>query len=155
MADYDDVIEDDAALDAILNRQDEAMALLERLRVAEPFGSDSPDHAGGGRRDFRRWPTPDTVTLELHDSEAWRLVSALDIGVGGARVQDLPAWADGPVPARLKASGAPSVLVLSDVMWRDAAVTQTGLRFDFLDHDERDQWAGNLVNALVAKYAAE
>ena len=145
-----DDIED---VEEILRRQDEAMALLERLRIAEPLatqkGVDGPD----GRRDFRRWPTPDGVAVELHDGERWQATDCTDLGIGGGRVRQLPAWVEGPAPARLKAPTGPGVLVLADVMWRDRKTDTAGLRFEFLDNEERDLWAEQLIDALLARYS--
>ena len=100
----------DTDVEAALNRQDEALALMERLRLAEPFGARQPGGVGGGRREARRWPTPDGVTLELHDGVRWHAADCLDLGIGGCRVNALPDWANGPTPARLKADarGDPS-----------------------------------------------
>lgn len=137
----------------IFRRQDEAMALLERLRVAEPFVRTMPQHIGGGRRQFRRWPTPSGVTLELHDGSKWGRIECSDIGVGGARVIVLPSWANGPAPARLKALNAPAILVLSNVVWRDNNGTSAGLSFDFLGNDEHELWATSLIDALLAQYS--
>ena len=74
----------EADVEAALNRQDEAMALMERLRLAEPVGARQSGGAGGGRREARRWPMPDGVTLELHDGIRWHPADCLDLGVGGA-----------------------------------------------------------------------
>ena len=49
----------DADVEEALRLQDEAMALLERLRAEEPYrDAEHAGHTGGGRRDFRRWPAP-------------------------------------------------------------------------------------------------
>jgi hypothetical protein len=140
-------------VEAVLKRQDEAMALLERLRDQErdqpPLASQQPE----SRREFRRWPAPDTVTLELHDGESWAGVKCTDMGVGGAKVGGFPAWAEGPTPARLRAAPAAAVLVLADVMWQDRATATAGLRFEFFDNEERDRWAGSLLDALLAAYS--
>jgi len=143
-------------VEAALRRQDEALALLDRLRAAEPYRNALPEGTGGGRRDFRRWPTPDGVTLELHDGERWSLGDCLDMGVGGARMASLPVWAEGPVPARLQAPELPNaVLVLADIMWRDGVggKGKAGLRFEFQDDEERDAWSGALIDALLARHA--
>lgn len=134
-----------------LRRQDEAMALLERLRLAEPMPKANPNPAGGGRRDFRRWPTPAAVTLELHDGEQWQRADAADLGIGGARLTRLPSWLNGPAPARLRSGQGEAVLVLADLMWRDG--TGGGLRFEFGDNEERDRWTATLIDALLARYA--
>ena len=146
MLDQDEDVED------ILRRQDEAMALLERLRLAETSMNREPEAPGGGRRQFRRWPTPPGVTLELHDGTAWRLADPSDMGVGGARVHSLPSWMKGPAPARLVAPKSPPVLVLSDIMWRDATGA-AGLGFDFLDREDHELWATSLIDALLAQYS--
>lgn len=139
-------------VEAILRRQDEAMALLERLRAAEPFRRPKADQQGARRREFRRWPIPEGVTLELHDSNGWRTADVLDMGVGGARLNVLPAFADGPTPARLKAPASQAVLVLCDVMWKDND-GRAGIRFEFRDEDERENWSGGLIDALLARHA--
>ena len=151
MAEQD--MELEADVEAILNRQDEALALLERLRLAEPVGTRRAAGMGGGRRELRRWPTPDGVTLELHDGIRWHVTDCLDLGIGGARVQAVPDWANGPTPARLKADRAGAVLALADVMWHDSHSETFGLRFEFMDHEEQDAWAGLLVDALLARYS--
>lgn len=146
------MVEQDEDVEEILRRQDEAMALLERLRVSESAVHREPEHPGGGRRQFRRWPTPPGVTIELHDGADWRPVDATDMGVGGARVKVLPEWMKGPAPARLRAPKSPPVLVLSDVMWRDNAGA-AGLGFDFLDREDHELWATSLIDALLAQYS--
>ncbi|MDQ2688010.1 MAG: PilZ domain-containing protein [Armatimonadota bacterium] len=143
--------EDFDEIEEALLRQDEAMALLERLRLAEPLTKAKSDPAGGGRRDFRRWPTPAGVTLELHDGEKWQQADVADLGIGGARLSRLPDWLNGPVPARLRSDQGEAVLVLADTMWRDE--TGAGLRFEFGDNEERDQWTATLIDALLARYA--
>jgi plasmid stabilization system protein ParE len=143
--------EDD--VEAALRRQDEALALLERLRIAEPSGPKSTDAIGGGRRDFRRWPAPEGITVEMHDGLRWHLSHSSDLGVGGARLTALPAWLDGPVPVRLRGMSGPAVLALGDVMWRDEATGAAGLRFEFSDPEEYDQWTALLIDALLARYA--
>jgi hypothetical protein len=142
-------------LEEILRRQDEAMALLGRLRRAEPIGGKPGDPAGGGRRDFRRWPSPPGVTIDLHDGEGWHTADCSDMGVGGARLNHLPDWANGPTPARLKGPTATAVLVLTDIMWRDADAGTAGLHFEFYDQEERDLWADVLIDALLAQYSLD
>lgn len=138
-------------VEAALDRQDAALSLLERLRAEQPLLR--PRAAvGGGRRDFRRWPTPAGVSLELHDGLRWHDTSCLDMGVGGVRLNQVPAWVQGPVPARLKAPGLPGILVLADIMWKDRE-GRAGLRFEFHDEDERDAWSGALIDALLARHA--
>lgn len=140
-------------VEAALHLQDQAIMLLERLRAEEPFLDDPDAHTGGGRRDFRRWPTPDGVTLEMHDGLRWHMADCLDMGIGGARLNSLPDWVEGPVPVRLRALATPSVLVLADMMWRDKESGKAGLRFEFSDEEERDQWSGGLIDALLARHA--
>ena len=142
--DFDDI-------EAALLRQDEAMALLERLRLAEPAVKDKAGPGGGGRRDFRRWPAPAGVTLDLHDGTKWQRAEVADLGIGGARLTRLPVWMDGPAPARLRGGQTAPVLVLADIMWRDGA--GGGVRFEFGDTEERDQWTATLIDALLARYA--
>lgn len=140
-------------VEAILQRQDEAMARLERLRAEErdqpPLSNSQPE----SRREFRRWPAPHTVTLELNDGKEWVQVNCTDMGVGGAKVSGFPPWAEGPTPARLRAAPATAVLVLTDVMWQDKRTGSAGLRFEFFDNEERDRWAGSLIDALLAAYS--
>lgn len=145
------MVDHDEDVEGILRRQDEAMVLLDRLRMAEPIVSRDADAPGGGRRQFRRWPTPPGVTLELHNGESWHALDCIDMGVGGARVKSLPQWAEGPSPARLRSSKSVSVLVLSDVMWRDGS--EAGISFDFLDREEHELWATSLIDALLAQYS--
>lgn len=144
------IVPDD--VEEILRRQDEALALLGRLRAAEPFRRPRPDTLGPRRREFRRWPIPEGVSLELHDQEQWQRAPVLDMGVGGARLAGLPEFADGPTPGRLKAPSSQAVLVLCDVMWKDTD-GRAGLRFEFLDEDERESWSGGLIDALLARHA--
>ncbi|HVK06708.1 MAG TPA: PilZ domain-containing protein [Armatimonadaceae bacterium] len=140
-----------SALEA-LERQESALALLEDLRTREPLPRFRPAR-GGGRRDLRRWPLPEGVTIELHDGRAWRWVRCHNVAVGGACLY-LPAWAkEGPVPARLSAPNMDGVLVLTDVMWRDAAVGTAGVQFEFRDEEEREVWTGALIDALLAAQA--
>lgn len=149
---FADAFTDD--VEAILHRQDEAMALLERLRAEEPYIAPNAGHGvGGGRRDFRRWPTPQGVTLEVHDGLKWHRIDCTDMGVGGVRIENAPEWLEGPLPARLKAPGIGSILVLADVMWRDKAKKTAGLRFEFQDLEERELWSGGLIDALLAPYS--
>ncbi len=143
--------EDD--VEAALRRQDEAMMLLERLRLAEPAGPASGDAAGGGRRDFRRWPAPEGVTVEMHDGSAWQPAPSSDLGIGGVRLSTVPAWLDGPVPVRLRGVSGPAVLTLGDIMWRDEKTGAAGLRFEFSDPEDHDLWTAILIDALLARYA--
>lgn len=137
-----------------LRLQDEALMLLERLRSEEPLPRDKGAPEGGGRRDFRRWPTPPGISVELHDGVRWVSVTCGDMGVGGARITDLPAWVRGPVPARLKAAELHfAVLTLADVMWKDARNHAAGVRFEFQDREEQDLWSGALIDALLARHA--
>lgn len=139
-------------VEAILRRQDEALALLDRLRNEEPFRRPHADSQGARRREFRRWPMPEGVSLELYDGESWQRAPVLDMGVGGARLVSLPLFADGPTPGRLKSPSSESILVLCDVMWKDSD-GHAGLRFEFRDEDERESWSGGLIDALLARHA--
>jgi hypothetical protein len=153
MAEQEDDLEMNAAdVEAALRRQDEALALLERLRLAEPMTMAAAG-VGGGRREGRRWPPPQGVTLELHDTVRWQNVDCLDLGVGGARIQQLPDWANGPTPARLRAGRLGAILALADVMWHDTHAGVSGIRFEFLDSEDREAWAGMLIDSLLARYA--
>ena len=158
MSDYEDMgamelTDAENDLDAALRKQDEALALLERLRLSEPSLPKSADASGGGRRDFRRWPAPAGVTVELHDGGGWQAVVSSDLGIGGARLAPVPAWLDGPVPVRLRGVAGPAVLTLGDLMWRDAATGSAGLRFEFADAEDHDLWTALLIDALLARYA--
>ncbi len=144
---------EDWEVEEALRRQDEALALLERLRIAEPASAGAEGHVGGGRRDFRRWPAQEEVTIEMHDGDGWETVPASDLGIGGGRVTALPADFAGPVPVRLKSAAGMAVLALADLMWRDSKTGAAGLRFEFQDAEERDQWTVLLIDALLAKYA--
>ena len=140
-------------VEAILQREESAMALLERLRLKEPPSWKAEPNVGGGRRDFKRWPIPPGVSIELHDGQKWHLVECKDLAIGGARLVGLPTFAEGPTPARLIGSIPVPVLVLSDLMWIDREADMAGVHFEFLDNDERDLWAGSLIDALLARYA--
>lgn len=158
MSDYEDMGADELLaaeneMDMALRRQDEALALLERLRLAEASGPKSADAPGGGRRDFRRWPAPEGITVELHDGSGWQPVPASDLGVGGARLAPVPGWLDGPVPVRLRGASGPAILTLGDLMWRDGQSGAAGLRFEFSDAEDHDLWTAMLIDALLARYA--
>lgn len=151
--DFDaDEIEIPEDVEAILRRQDEALALLQRLRAEEPFVRPSSDRKGARRREYRRWPLPEGVSLELHDGESWQSAPVQDMGVGGTRLSHLPVFADGPTPGRLKTPSSQTVIVLCDVMWKDSD-GRAGLRFEFLDEDERENWSGGLIDALLVRHA--
>jgi hypothetical protein len=146
-AEITDIPED---VEEALRRQDEALALLDSLRQREPFRPpSSQENKLAGNREFRRWPCPDTVTLELHDGKKWQVIPMKDLGIGGTRVPNLPDWAFGPTPGRLKAPQVAGILILSDVMWKDKEGEGAGLRFEFMDAAERDFWAGGLIDALL------
>lgn len=158
MSDYEDMGADElfdaeGEVDAALRKQDEALALLERLRLSEPAAAKSADAPGGGRRDFRRWPAPEGVTVELHDGNGWHPAPSSDLGIGGARLLKVPSWLDGPVPVRLRGAAGPAVLALGDLMWRDAEAGAAGLRFEFSDPEEHDVWTALLIDSLLARYA--
>lgn len=158
-------------VEEVLRRQDAAMELLVRLRREEPFRLARPATDGGasgkGRRDFRRWPMPPNIMVERHDGTSWNRLSCLDIGVGGVRVAtDAEDEADdGPFPIRLRLQrlettpqSDDSVIVLGDVMWRSGkagADWQAGVRFEFLDNEERDFWNGVLIDALLTTQALQ
>ena len=144
---------EDMEIEEALQKQDEALALLERLRITESAAVLPENHPGGGRRDFRRWPAPAGVTVELHNGDGWQAVDASDLGIGGVRLTSVPAWLDGPVPARLKSESGPAILALADLMWRDGKTGAAGLRFEFQDPEERDGWMAVLIDALLARYA--
>ncbi len=143
---------DEWDVEEALRRQDEALTLLERLRIAEPTVA-SEAHPGGGRREARRWTAPKSVTVELHDGLTWRAVTCSDLGIGGARLAAVPAWLQGPAPIRLRGASGPAILGLTDLVWRDAKTGAAGLQFEFGDPEERDQWTVLLIDALLARYA--
>ncbi len=158
MSDYEDMGESELLdaeneLDAALRKQDEALALLERLRLTEAPGPKAADAPGGGRRDFRRWPAPEGITVEMHDGGGWQPAASSDLGVGGARLTQVPAWLDGPVPVRLRGISGPAILTLGDLMWRDGTTGAAGLRFEFADAEDHDLWTAMLIDALLARYA--
>ena len=144
---------DDEDIEEVLWRQDEALALLERLRIAEPVAPTPRTPPGGGRRDFRRWPAPEGITVEMHDGEGWQALPASDLGIGGVRITHVPAWLEGPTPVRLKGATGEAVLALADLTWRDSGSGAAGLRFEFQGGEERDQWTALLIDALLARYA--
>ncbi len=153
---FDDLSDFDveSEVEAALRRQDEALVLLDRLRAEEPFGfSRVKQKTGDERRDFRRWETPPGITIEMHDGTQWCKINCADVGVGGARTDHLPEWAYGPTPTRLGAEGLGTILVLSDVMWRGRKAGQAGIRFEFVDEDERDFWSGTLIDALLVRHS--
>ena len=139
-------------VEAALHRQDEAIALLERLRTEEPTRPSRPV-LGGGRREVRRWPTPPGVTVEMHDGLGWQVLECVDMGVGGARVSNLNPKFEGPFPVRLRAPGTSAILVLCDVMWRDKKEERAGLRFEFDGEEDREAWSGALIDALLARHS--
>ena len=147
----DDTTEED--VEEALRRQDEALALLEQLRVREPASVQASENSGGGRRDFRRWPAPKEIAAEIHDGTRWQPAECSDFGIGGARLSAVPSWLNGPVPVRLKGKTGAAVLALGDLMWRDAANNAAGLRLEFQDTEERDLWTATLIDALLAGYA--
>ena len=143
-------------VEEILRRQDEALALLARLREAEPYRQPRLDTTGQKRREFRRWPTPEGVKIEFHDGTAWKHIECQDMGIGGARLH-WPEKINAPCPARLTTPSTPTCVVLVDVMWRDTQGKGglTGIRFEFQDEDERDGWSGGLIDALLARHAVD
>jgi hypothetical protein len=147
----EDTTEED--VEEALRRQDEALALLEQLRVRESASTQTGENSGGGRRDFRRWPAPKEITAEMHDGSRWQPAECSDFGIGGARLSAVPTWLNGPVPVRLKGTTGTAVLALGDLMWRDAANDAAGLRLEFQDTEERDLWTATLIDALLARYA--
>lgn len=148
----EEVYTEELDVEEALRRQDEALALLERLRIAEPAVA-AEAHPGGGRREARRWTAPKSVTVELHDGLSWRAVTCSDLGIGGARLASVPSWLEGPAPIRLRGASGPAVLGLADLVWRDAKMSAAGLQFEFSDTEERDQWTVLLIDALLARYA--
>jgi len=146
-------VKEESEIEEVLRKQDEALALLERLRIAEPASASSETHSGGGRRDFRRWPAPEGVTVEFHSGEGWQAADASDLGIGGVRITTVPSWLNGPVPIRLKGATSLAILALGDLMWRDGKTGAAGVQFEFQDPEERDQWTSILIDALLARYA--
>ena len=139
-------------VEAILRRQDEALALLARLRSEEPYRKPKLDSQGQKRREFRRWPMPEGVSIEFHDGSSWKTVGCQDMGIGGARLF-WPKGIEAPCPARLSTPTTPTVLVLVDVMWRDTKSELVGIRYEFQDEDEREAWSGGLIDALLVRHA--
>lgn len=142
-----------ADVEEALRLQDEALALLERLRTTSSFRRNRKDRGPEKRRQFRRWPAPPNLVLELHDGKAWNRIAVLDIGVGGARIEALPRWMQGPAPCRLSAPAVEGVLVLADIMWRTGPQGGAGIRFEFDDPEEREVWSDGLIDALLAQHA--
>lgn len=153
MEETDDLLAIPEEVEQALLRQDQALMLLARLRAAEPYLRPARDASGSRRREFRRWPLPEGVQIELHDGQRWRRAECLDLGPGGARLLSLPAWMEGPVPARLTTPTTPSVIVLADTMWKEAATGHAGIRFEFQDDEEREVWSGGLIDALLVRHA--
>lgn len=143
----------DDEIEEALRRQDEALALLERLRITEPVLEGSEEPGGGGRRDFRRWPAPDGIAADIHDGTRWQPVPCSDFGIGGARLAHVPGWLQGPVPVRLRGANGTAILALGDLMWRDLESGAAGLRLEFQDPEERDLWTATLIDGLLARYA--
>ena len=77
------------------------------------------------------------------------------MGIAGARFRNWPDEAETPVPVRLRREGQTIALVLADMMWRDPQEGLAGMRFEFVDHEVRDHWAVNLIDALLARYALD
>jgi len=143
----------DPEVEEALRLQDEALVLLERLRAASTFRRHRTDHGDQKRRNFRRWPIPPGVAIELHDGNAWQAVHVLDLGVGGARVDRLPDWMRGPAPCRLNTPSVDGIVVLADIMWRTGPQAGAGIRFEFDDAEEREAWQDGLIDALLATHA--
>jgi hypothetical protein len=140
------------AVETALQRQDSALRLLEHLRADQPLTERPRQPGGGGRRAFRRWPAPETLQIDLHDGKTWLAVECQNIGVGGASISHLgPSLGDGPFAARLTTPDSGATLVLADVVWRDIKTGTLGVRFEFLDEEERDLWASGLIEALLAE----
>jgi len=150
-----DVSEVSDEVEAILGRQEQALRLLEQLRADLPLNSKRRRKGvGGGRRDFRRWPTPETVSIEIHDSRHWHLLDSLDCGVPGVRVAALPSWVgDGPVVVRVTTPDSGPVLALGDIMWRDKKTRTAGIFFEFQTEDDREAWGEGLIEALLSRHA--
>lgn len=148
----DDVFVPDDVEEA-LRRQDEALALLEQLRAVSRHRRRRSDQSGGRRRQFRRWPAPEGITVELYNGSAWEPVPVIDIGVGGIRSSRLPEWMLGPAPCRLSSPTVEGIVVLCDVMWKTGNHGEAGLRFEFDDNDERELWTEGLIDALLARFS--
>ncbi len=136
------------------SNQSHALRQLKSLRAKLPV-HDAQDHKGrgGGRRDYRRWLTPDLVTVELYDDAVWHPVETLDCGIPGVRVIGLPAFVgNGPAVVRLTTPTC-SVLVLGNVMWSDKRAGTAGLYFEFNSDHDREAWFEGLVEALLSSHA--
>lgn len=133
----------------------EALQLLIQLRADLPSSSAGQRRGrGGGRRDSHRWVPPDTVTFELYDGETWQRVEALDCGIPGVRVMDLPEFVgNGPTIVRLTTPDSGIVLVTGDVMWHDKKAGTAGLQFTFQNDEDREAWFEGLVEALLSRHA--
>jgi len=145
----------DPEIERALRLQDEALALLERLRTTSTFRRRRTDTGEQKRRNFRRWPVPPGVVVALHDGSSWREVKVLDLGVGGARVDALPNWMEGPTPCRLDTPSVEGIMVLADIMWRTGPQQGAGIRFEFDDAEEREAWQDGLIDALLATHAVD
>lgn len=145
----------DPEIEEALRLQDEALILLDRLRASSTFRRKRTDHGDQKRRNFRRWPVPPGVVVELHDGNAWHGVTVLDLGVGGVRVDQLPGWMKGPTPCRLSTPSVEGIIVLSDIMWRTGPQAGAGIRFEFDDPEEREAWQDGLIDALLATHAVD
>ncbi|MBC7807427.1 MAG: PilZ domain-containing protein [Akkermansiaceae bacterium] len=139
-----------------MTTREEATRLLVELQATLPPPVASRHGKGGGRRDSRRWIPPETVTIEVYDGELWHALEALDCGIPGVRVMDLPGFVgDGPAVVRLTTPDSGVVLVTGDVMWHDREAGTAGLHFTFQNDEDREAWFGGLVEALLSRHAMD
>ncbi len=107
--------------------------------------------AGGGKRGagLPRKASPWKCTT----ANSGRRLTPVTWASAARALPDVPAWLEGPAPARLKGAASDAVLILADLMWRDSKTGAAGLRFEFQDGEERDHWTALLIDALLARYA--
>lgn len=140
----------------VVTTREEAISLLGPLSAALALTRRKRTGKGGGRRDSRRWTPPEKVTFEIYDGATWHPVEALDCGIPGVRVADLPGFVgEGPALLRLTTPDSGAVLVTGDVMWQDPSAGTAGLRFTFQNDEDREAWFEGLVEALLSRHAMD
>jgi hypothetical protein len=133
----------------LLEKQDETLRLLAKLRYKIQPTIDNVVQAPNQRRQYRRWAAPDSISLSVHNDD-WFSLTVLDVGIGGVKVvRDSNVPTNGPFICKLGVGDLKNVLVLSDIMWMSE--TAVGIRFEFDHQDEHDLWAENLVDSLLSK----
>lgn len=141
--------------DAVIFTRDDVSRVLGELRAGVPPRPTGQFRGkGGGRRDARRWIPPDTIEFEIYDGEGWHRLHALDCGVPGARVTNLPVFVkEGFVALRLTIPEDGVVLVAGEIMWLDAKAGIAGIQFTFENNEDREAWFEGLVEALLSRHA--